>query len=118
RSGGLRLLSGDDEFTAKVAASDDPADLGPQDLVVVAVKATALPEVAATIGPLVAPHTRILFAQNGMQWWYPLGQDDLPAAVGDIPIFALAPAFLRHMQPRQVLGGVLYTANMVQSPGV
>jgi len=118
RDNGLRLLSGADEFTASVAASDDPAALGRQDLVIVAVKATALPEVAATIGPLVGPQTRIVFAQNGMQWWYPLGQDDLPAAVRDIPIFALAPAFLRHMQPRQVLGGVLYTANAVQSPGV
>lgn len=118
RRNGLRLLSGADEFTATVAASDNPADLGPQDLVVVAVKATALPEVAATIGPLVGAHTRILFAQNGMQWWYPLGQDDLPGAVREIPVFALASSFLRHMEPRQVLGGVLYTANAVQSPGV
>ena len=52
----------------KVAAN--PADLGPQDVVIVAVKAPAMADVAKGIGPLLAPHTMVLTAMNGVPWWF------------------------------------------------
>src|SRR6476660_917793 len=55
--GGLRLRQGEREERVAVRASDDPASLGVQDLVVVAVKAPAMREVAQGIAPLLAPGT-------------------------------------------------------------
>lgn len=115
---GLTLQQGDHTLHARVVATDRPQELPPQDLVFVTVKATALPAVAASIAPLIAPHTRVVFAQNGMPWWYPLGLPPGHAPLPALPHFALAPAFLAAMQPAQVLGGVLYTANEVVAPGV
>ena len=55
---------------AQVRASEDPAALGPQDLVIVSVKAPAMADVARAIGPLLAPHTIVLTAMNGVPWWF------------------------------------------------
>jgi 2-dehydropantoate 2-reductase len=55
---------------AQVKASDQAADLGPQDLVIVAVKAPGMLEVARNMGPLLAPHTMVMTAMNGVPWWF------------------------------------------------
>ena len=52
------------------AASDVAAALGVQDLVIVALKAPALPAVAPTLVPLLGPHTVVLPAMNGVPWWF------------------------------------------------
>jgi 2-dehydropantoate 2-reductase len=73
---GLRLESGgaadaDGAMTsAAVHASSSPAELGVQELVIVAVKAPAMGQVAAAIGPLLGPHTLVLTAMNGVPWWF------------------------------------------------
>lgn len=117
RAHGLALSTGDREILTRPAASDDPGTLGQQDLVLVTVKATALGNVAEGIGPLIGQRTKIIFAQNGMQWWYPLGDAGDRNQLPDIPIFQLAGRFLSHMKPEQILGGLLYTANAVTAPG-
>ena len=55
---------------ANVKASANPADLGPQDLVVVAVKAPAMADVAQGIAPLLGPNTMVMTAMNGVPWWF------------------------------------------------
>ncbi len=70
RRHGWRVISGDGEFTAPAQASDDPAELGKQDLVIIAVKAQAMPSVATAIGPLLGPDTVVLPAMNGVPWWF------------------------------------------------
>jgi 2-dehydropantoate 2-reductase len=55
---------------ANVKASANPADLGPQDLVIVAVKAPAMADVAKGIAPLLGPNTMVLTAMNGVPWWF------------------------------------------------
>jgi 2-dehydropantoate 2-reductase len=67
---GLRLQKGDTTASARVRASANPADLGAQDLVVVAVKAPALLDVARQIAPLIGPETIVLTAMNGVPWWF------------------------------------------------
>ena len=68
---GLRLQQQSGETTSvKVRASASPADLGVQDLVIVAVKAPAMAEVAKAIGPLLGPRTVVLTAMNGVPWWF------------------------------------------------
>jgi 2-dehydropantoate 2-reductase len=56
--------------TFSIVASDDPAVLGPQDYVIVAVKAQNLTEVASGIRPLLGPDTSIVTAMNGVPWWF------------------------------------------------
>ena len=70
RAHGLRLQEGGVTLAAKVQASASPAELGVQDLVVVAVKAPAMAEVAKAIGPLLGPDTIVLTAMNGVPWWF------------------------------------------------
>ena len=68
----LRTGSGDNQQieTHRVQATADPASLGPQDLVVIAVKSPALREVAQQIAPLLGPDTLVLCAMNGVPWWF------------------------------------------------
>jgi len=115
---GLTLVSGDQRLTARVQASDQPGELGQQDLVVVAVKATGLASVADGLAPLVGPQTVVAFPQNGMAWWYP---DGLPAdkpAPPDLPIFRLGQRFRRILGADRILGGTIYSGNEVVAPGV
>ena len=67
---GLRLSEGGHDKVLAVRSSDNPADLGVQDLVVIAVKAPSLLEVARHIAPLLGPETVVLTAMNGVPWWF------------------------------------------------
>lgn len=67
---GLVLAQGDERTSVPVKASDDPAALGTQDLVVVAVKAPALSAVAERIAPLIGRETMVMTAMNGVPWWF------------------------------------------------
>jgi 2-dehydropantoate 2-reductase len=118
RTKGLTLRVGDAEFTAKVKASDDPAALGPQDVVISTLKATAVSALAAGVTPLLRDDTAIVFAQNGIPWWYDIG---LPAGHPPPPDLAfLDPGGrLRAAIPkRRIIGGVIFSSNEVTAPGV
>jgi 2-dehydropantoate 2-reductase len=65
---GLTLRVGDTEVAAKVNASDDPADLGPQDVVISTLKATGLSSLVTGLRPLLRDDTAVVFAQNGIPW--------------------------------------------------
>ena len=112
------LRIGGETLSAVVAAAEAPGDLGPQDIVIVATKATALSAIASQIAPLVGKDTLVVFPQNGMTWWYPVGLPAQHPAPPAIPIFDLAKPFLTAMRPDQVLGGIIYSANEVAAPGV
>lgn len=70
KANGLRLQVAGETLKAGVRASASPADLGVQDLVVVAVKAPAMGDVARAIRPLLGPDTVVLTAMNGVPWWF------------------------------------------------
>ncbi len=67
---GLRVIEQDEIRTAPVIASDDPVALGPQDYVIVSLKAQALPEVAPRLAPLMHDETAVVSAMNGIPWWF------------------------------------------------
>ena len=67
---GLRLISDGQIVKAHVRVSADPSELGPQDYLIIAVKAPSLPEIASRIGPLLGPRTAVVTAMNGVPWWF------------------------------------------------
>src|SRR6187431_2078118 len=74
RGQGLRMDSGavpeTTRITVPIHASNDPAELGPQDLIIVAVKGPALAAVAPAVHAMLGPDTRVLVAMNGVPWWF------------------------------------------------
>ena len=70
REQGLRLQQQDERLSVAVRVAEDPAELGSQDVVVIAVKAPALADVAARIAPLLDSTTMVLTAMNGVPWWF------------------------------------------------
>jgi 2-dehydropantoate 2-reductase len=72
RGGGLLFVDrvGSAGGTWRLPASDEPSDFGPQDLVVLAVKATSLAVVLGRLPPLIGPDTVVMPAMNGLPWWY------------------------------------------------
>ncbi|MBI5256561.1 MAG: 2-dehydropantoate 2-reductase [Burkholderiales bacterium] len=116
RTHGWRLQQGGAVLQRPCQASDDAAALGPQDLVVVAVKAPALAAVAAGIAPLLAPHTWVLPAMNGVPWWF---GPALPA-LGPEPLASVDPggAIARAIPLPQVIGCVVHASAAVAEPGL
>jgi 2-dehydropantoate 2-reductase len=117
RGAGLRLRTPGGESVARVRAGDDPARLGPQDSVIVAVKGQSLPEVAARIEPLLGPETSIVTAMNGVPWWL---FARLPFGGGRIRLESLDPdgAIARAMPTERIVGCVVHLAASVPEPGV
>jgi 2-dehydropantoate 2-reductase len=114
---GLTLELPDRVLHARVKASEDPGELGPQDAVIVAVKAPALPEVAARIAPLLRSDTPVLFAMNGIPWWY-FHANGGPFEGRRLPLLDPGDALWRAIGPQRSLGGVVYSSNTVVRPGV
>ena len=108
RENGLKLLRGGETTVSRVSASDKPADLGPQDFVLVTLKANALSAFAGACAPLLGPRTAVAFVQNGIPWWYAREIERLD------PGGKLA----RAVAAERILGGVAYSANDVVEPGV
>ena len=70
RERGLRLITAGQETSTPIHASDDARELGPQDLVIVALKGPALAAAAQGLQPLFGPQTVVMPAMNGVPWWF------------------------------------------------
>ena len=118
KSGGLTLRVGNDEFKVDVKASDDPAALGPQDFVISTLKATGVGALATGLAPLLHENTAVVFAQNGIPWWYDIGLPKNHPAPLDLG-FLDPGGSLRATIPRErIIGGVIFSSNEVVAPGV
>ncbi len=117
RDHGWRLEEDGALLEAPVAlASDTPEELGPQDLIIIALKAPALPQVAPTLAPLLGPATWVLPAMNGVPWWFSHGI----AALGEAPLESVDPggAIARAVPVERVIGCVVHAGVSVRAPGV
>jgi len=112
---GWRLQQGERLLQAPAVAAGDPQQLGPQDLVIVAVKGPALPQLAAAMAPLLGPQTIVLPAMNGVPWWFGNGI----AALGAAPLESVDPGGLiaQAIAPQRVLGCVVHPAWRAASRG-
>lgn len=115
---GLTLIEeGADPVTVPVTASDNPADLGPQDYVIVTLKAHSVPPIVPKMQPLIGDHTTIVSGVNGVPWWYfhKIGTDLEGTRLESVdPGNAQWDGF----GPDRVLGCVVYPAAEVTQPGL
>ena len=101
RSSGLHLTEGDATRDVEVHASDDPVELGPQDVLVIAVKAPALAEAAEAARPMIGAETLIVPMLNGVPWWFT--GEPLPSVDPGGRIAAALPQ-------AQIIGSVVHAA--------
>ena len=114
---GLTLVEADhDPVTVKINASENPADLGVQDYVIVTLKAHSVPAVVPKMQPLIGENTTIVSGVNGVPWWY---FHKIGTNLEGTRLDSVDPG---HTQwdgfgPDRVLGCVVYPAAEVSQPG-
>jgi len=127
REHGVRVRSPRGDFTAHPPVTDDLAAVGGAAVVFVALKAYSLPEIAPSLGELLAPGAAVIWAQNGIPWWYfqsvgdPAGQDG-PAGTGlaTTGLHSVDPGGIiaRSISPEHNVGCVVFCSTEIIEPGV
>ena len=114
---GLRLNRAGSVTAQTVRASSSPAELGMQDLVVISVKAPALPDVAKHIAPLIGPHTTVLTAMNGVPWWFLQG---FGGSYAGQPLTSIDPQgdIAKTIAPQHIIGCVVHASCSTDAPGL
>jgi 2-dehydropantoate 2-reductase len=117
RERGLTLQAEDGSFTVHPTATADPAELGLQDHVIVALKAHQVPGVVGAMQPLLGPGTAVVMAVNGVPWWYFHGLEG-PFEGRRLPSVDPGDVQWQGIGPERVIGCVVYPAAEVVEPGV
>ena len=117
RQNGLRLRHGENTTAWALTASDNAAELGVQDVVVISVKGPALAGLVASIAPLIGPQTAVVIAMNGVPWWFlqgfggPFSGTSLKSVD---PVGAIAAA----IAPANIVGCVVHASCSAPEPGL
>ncbi|MBO0684482.1 MAG: 2-dehydropantoate 2-reductase [Candidatus Dormibacteraeota bacterium] len=115
RTKGVTVLEPDgQELVARPDCTDDLGSISSADAVFVTVKAHGLPRIAPELGSAVKADAMLVFAQNGIPWWYFLGLEEGRRLTSVDPGLAIA----HNIAPRHVVGCVVYPATSVVAPGV
>ena len=120
REHGLTLKSLDGPINVRVVASDDPAalaaDIGPQEVIFIALKAHQIPAMLPLLAPLIEPETVVVPAINGVPWWYFFREggrfDGEPVRTLDAQ-----GALFAQLDPHHILGCVVHASGEVTAPG-
>jgi 2-dehydropantoate 2-reductase len=116
RASGLAVKSAAGRHVANVRASDDPAAFGPQDVVVIALKAYAIGPMLPRLASLVAAETAVVTAINGLPWWYFQREG---GRFDGSRIECLDPdgGMVAALDPRHLVGCVVHASAEVTAPG-
>lgn len=114
RAKGITLLHGADTIRGRVRTSEP----GLQDFVFVTLKANALGAFADAAQQLVGEDTAVVFAQNGIPWWYGIGLSKDRPAPPDLSRLDPQGKLKTLLKTPQIIGCVVYSANEVREPGV
>ncbi|MDP6873672.1 MAG: 2-dehydropantoate 2-reductase [Alphaproteobacteria bacterium] len=117
QANGLTLKMAGESFTQAITCTDDPAELGPQDYVIVTLKAHSVPAVVAQLPNLFHDDTAVVMAVNGVPWWYFYALD---SPFRDRTLESVDPGGRQWsvIGPRRAIGCVVYPACEVEAPGV
>lgn len=118
QANGLSLIEENGEaVTVPVTASDNAADLGPQDYLIITLKAHSVPPLVPRMAPLIGPSTTIVSGVNGVPWWY---FHKLGGPLEGTRLASVDPGNAQWdgFGPDNVLGCVVYPAAEVAEPGV
>lgn len=115
---GLELQIGDERYAARIRATDRPQELGPQDVVIVTLKSSVLPHAAPQLQPLLGPDTTVIFAMNGIPFWYLHRLDDNGLPRPDLSRLDPGGALAGTVGLERVVGCVINSMNEVVAPGV
>jgi 2-dehydropantoate 2-reductase len=117
KANGLTLLMDGETFNERMPATNDPHELGPQDYVIIGLKAHQAWESAQHMRPLFGPDTAVVTAQNGLPWWYfyGLGED-----YAGLRLQSVDPDDRQWnaIGPERVIGCTVYPATEIAEPGV
>jgi 2-dehydropantoate 2-reductase len=114
---GVQVRSPRGDFTAHPRATDDMAAVSDSEVVFVALKAYSLAAIAPRLGSLLAPDAAVIWAQNGIPWWYFQSLADAPALTG---LDSVDPGgtIASSIDPRHNVGCVVYCSTEIIEPGV
>jgi 2-dehydropantoate 2-reductase len=117
RARGWRLQTQQGLISARANIAETPSALGPQDLVIVAVKGPSLASVAASVGPLLGPDTAVLTAMNGVPWWFFHG---FGTAYRDLRLSSVDPKgeIESALPARRIVGCVVHASCSTPEPGL
>ena len=117
RANGLTLKSEGETVTVRLPCTDKAEDAGPQDYVIVTLKANGLPSAAPEIAKLMGPETALVTGINGIPYWYFYG---LEGPWRDRAVESVDPSgkLWQILPPRQAIGSIVYPAAEVIEPGV
>lgn len=116
RADGLTLSQSGETLTVRPDCTDEAGRIGAVDAVLVAVKGPALVSVGEVIGPLLGAETPVVFAMNGIPWWYDHARPDLPDSASRL----LDPdgVLEREIGADRAIGCVVDCPVRVERPGV
>lgn len=116
RTQGWRVQEPETLLQVAAQASDSPAQLGVQDVIIIAVKGPALPALAPALVPMIGAQTLIVPAMNGVPWWFLQGMPGL----GDAPLESVDPrgGIAAVIPAEQVIGCVVHASAMTPEPGL
>ncbi len=114
---GVRLLIGDELRVAHPRCIEDPAEAGPQDYVIVTLKAPSLPLVADRLAPLFDDDTAVVTGVNGIPWWY-FYRLDGPWENRRLESVDPGGRLWDAIGPERAIGCVVYPAAELSEPGV
>jgi 2-dehydropantoate 2-reductase len=117
QANGVRLQIDGEEHTVKVRCTNNPAELGPQDYVIIALKAHSVPSVVDLMPPLLGPNTSVVTAVNGLPYWYFYNHG---GALAGTTLQSVDPGGKQWnvLGPERAIGCVLLPAAEIAEPGV
>jgi len=118
KESGLKLEINGEMRSFKLKASDNPADFGRQDYVIIALKAHGITHITETIQPLLDPDTAVVSAVNGLPWWY-FHKANTNTELDDKPLMSVDPeaSIWNKIGPERAIGCVVYPACEISKPG-
>jgi 2-dehydropantoate 2-reductase len=117
RQNGLTLISGGERLVARPVCTDDPKEAGPQDFLILSIKANGLPAITEAVQPLLGPSTAIVPVVNGVPWWY-FYKHAGPYENTRLDSVDPGGVLWDKLAPERVIGCVVYPAAEVTGPGV